>query len=145
LRPLGSAPVALCVGHKGLSPSAAHIWESFETFHKAYHMCSDGQYPPKARLTEVFEKLYFFPPHSCSKKKTGRIVCVSVCVCVCVCAHYWSGFHQCASLSGGVPILYIYINTISCHCLKFSFIFPLCLGSSFCSDAPLLLSSPLSS
>lgn len=44
----------------GLNLSAAHIWESFETFHKAYHVFSDGLNPAKGSAVRGLKNHLFF-------------------------------------------------------------------------------------
>ncbi|TMS22394.1 hypothetical protein E3U43_012659 [Larimichthys crocea] len=58
----------------GLNLSAAHIWESFETFHKAYHMFSDGLNPAKG--SAVRESL------KGSRRNKEDTVASSLCVAV---------------------------------------------------------------
>lgn len=44
----------------GLNLSAVHIWESFETFHKAYHMFLDGLNSAKGSAVRDLKKSSFF-------------------------------------------------------------------------------------
>ena len=53
----------------GLNLSAAHIWESFETFQKAYHMFSDGLSPAKGSAVRGLKNHLFFSPGG---KKMGK-------------------------------------------------------------------------
>lgn len=61
----------------GLNLSAAHIWESFETFHKAYHMFSDGLNPAKGSPVRGLRKkiIFFFSPGG-EKMRKRKLNCI---------------------------------------------------------------------